>query len=78
MAHDLTIRAARAFIDGAFQPAEIVVDEGVIAEIRMPRGAPRGAVQVPDDAVLLPGLVDSHVHVNEPGRTEWEPSLIHI
>lgn len=72
MAHDLTIRAARAFIDGAFQPAEIVVDEGVIAEIRMPRGAPRGAVQVPDDAVLLPGLVDSHVHVNEPGRTEWE------
>jgi allantoinase len=24
------------------------------------------------DAVVLPGLVDSHVHVNEPGRTEWE------
>ncbi|HEV8321980.1 MAG TPA: amidohydrolase family protein [Myxococcota bacterium] len=24
------------------------------------------------DAVLMPGLVDSHVHVNEPGRTEWE------
>ena len=25
-----------------------------------------------DDEVLLPGLVDTHVHVNEPGRTEWE------
>ena len=24
------------------------------------------------DAVMLPGLVDSHVHINEPGRTEWE------
>src|SRR5271163_5275850 len=24
------------------------------------------------DAALLPGLVDSHVHINEPGRTEWE------
>ena len=24
------------------------------------------------DYVLLPGLVDSHVHINEPGRTEWE------
>ena len=24
------------------------------------------------DAVLMPGLVDSHVHINEPGRTEWE------
>ncbi|HEV7767296.1 MAG TPA: allantoinase AllB, partial [Thermoanaerobaculia bacterium] len=25
-----------------------------------------------DDLVIMPGLVDSHVHVNEPGRTEWE------
>ncbi|MGZ6874661.1 MAG: allantoinase AllB, partial [Blastococcus sp.] len=30
------------------------------------------AVTLADDEVLLPGLVDSHVHVNEPGRTEWE------
>ncbi|MGP9622082.1 MULTISPECIES: allantoinase AllB [unclassified Corynebacterium] len=29
-------------------------------------------VDVPDDQVLIPGLVDTHVHVNEPGRTEWE------
>jgi allantoinase len=29
-------------------------------------------VTLADDEVLLPGLVDSHVHVNEPGRTEWE------
>ena len=34
----------------------------------------RGAttVELADDEVLLPGLVDTHVHVNEPGRTEWE------
>ena len=30
------------------------------------------AVDLADDEVLLPGLVDTHVHVNEPGRTEWE------
>ena len=24
------------------------------------------------DLVIMPGVVDSHVHVNEPGRTEWE------
>ena len=29
-------------------------------------------VRLGDDEVLLPGLVDTHVHVNEPGRTEWE------
>ncbi|MGA8980909.1 MAG: allantoinase AllB, partial [Pedococcus sp.] len=29
-------------------------------------------VELADDEVLLPGLVDSHVHVNEPGRTDWE------
>lgn len=29
-------------------------------------------VRLADDEVLLPGLVDSHVHVNDPGRTEWE------
>ena len=29
-------------------------------------------VTLRDDEVLLPGLVDSHVHVNEPGRTAWE------
>src|SRR6202035_2329035 len=35
--------------------------------------APREALRHEfGDLVLLPGLVDSHVHVNEPGRTEWE------
>ena len=32
----------------------------------------RRVVELGNDVVLLPGLVDSHVHVNEPGRTEWE------
>jgi allantoinase len=32
----------------------------------------RRVVELGEDVVLLPGLVDSHVHVNEPGRTEWE------
>ena len=30
------------------------------------------SVELTDDEILLPGLVDTHVHVNEPGRTEWE------
>lgn len=68
------VRAARAFIDGAFVPAAVVVEDGRIADIvgATDRVARAGAQFVPDDAVLLPGLVDAHVHVNEPGRTEWE------
>ena len=70
----LVIRAARTFVDGRPQSAAVVIEDGRIADIvgALDRVAGADAVQVPDDAVLLPGLVDSHVHVNEPGRTEWE------
>ena len=61
--------------DGSFRPAAVVV-EGRPHRRRRRSARPRprtpGQALVPDDAVLLPGLVDSHVHVNEPGRTEWE------
>ena len=50
----------------------MVIREGSIADVVGYDAAPPDAVEVPDDQILLPGLVDSHVHVNEPGRTEWE------
>lgn len=70
----LVVRAGRAFIGGSFRPADVVVEYGRIVDILDPSPEVRGmrSAIVPDDAVLLPGLVDSHVHVNEPGRTEWE------
>ncbi len=40
------------------------------ARIRTRR--PPASCELADDEVLIPGLVDTHVHVNEPGRTEWE------
>ncbi len=50
-----------------------MVEEGRIASVRGWSAVP-GDARLHDfgDAVLLPGLVDSHVHINEPGRTEWE------
>ena len=53
------------------RPAAVVVAGGVIQSVaeRVPPGVP--VVDV-GDSVLMPGLVDTHVHVNEPGRTEWE------
>ncbi|MEW1975829.1 allantoinase AllB [Microbacterium profundi] len=71
--YDLVLRG-RALIDGAFVAAEIGVRGGRVAEIAA-AGTGLGAdtiVELAADEVLLPGLVDTHVHVNEPGRTEWE------
>jgi len=71
---EVLLRAARAVVGGAEVAASVRVRDGVVAGI----GAydePAGEAEVVElaaDEVLLPGLVDTHVHVNEPGRTEWE------
>jgi allantoinase len=55
------------------RPAAVVVEEGRIQSVRSIADTPPAAQLHPcGDLVLLPGLVDSHVHINEPGRTEWE------
>ncbi|MDJ0394423.1 allantoinase AllB [Rhodococcus sp. G-MC3] len=71
---DLLIRAPRAIVDGIEVPAAVGVRDGRIVFVG-PLDAAAEAdneVELGTDEVLLPGLVDTHVHVNEPGRTEWE------
>ena len=53
--------------------AAILVEGERIGNVVTPEQVPPGA-EVHDfgEAAILPGLVDSHVHINEPGRTEWE------
>ena len=69
------LRARRAVAGDSEVAATVAVSEGVVSAVG-PYDAPVPAgaevVTLPDDEVLLPGLVDTHVHVNEPGRTEWE------
>ncbi len=72
MTFDLVIRAASVLIDGEFRPAEVGVTDGVIAAVGPERLEGRQSVELVDDAVLIPGVVDTHVHINEPGRTDWE------
>jgi len=55
------------------RPAAVEVRDGVITAVHTYDARPASAtVRDAGDAVILPGVVDSHVHVNEPGRTEWE------
>lgn len=74
MAADVLLRAGRAVVDGRETAVAVRIHDGVVIALE-PYDAPaHGAtgVALADDEVLLPGLVDTHVHVNEPGRTDWE------
>jgi allantoinase len=67
------VRSRRAILPDGERAAAIHVVDGRITAVRDYDDVPPGAEVI--DAgphVLLPGLVDSHVHENEPGRTEWE------
>lgn len=75
---DLVIRARRVVTEDGVRPATVTVSRGLITDVGPYEPAPglpagRAAItDLADDEVLLPGLVDIHVHVNEPGRTSWE------
>jgi allantoinase len=72
--YDLVIRARRAVTPDGEGARAVGVSYGGVQAVK-PYDAPLTAdreVELGDDVVLLPGLVDTHVHVNEPGRTEWE------
>jgi len=51
----------------------VAIDDGKIVEI-LPASPPRKAIKTVDllGKAVMPGIVDGHVHLNEPGRTEWE------
>ena len=53
--------------------AAVLVEGEKIKAVVPVEQVPAGAqIQDFDDAAILPGLVDSHVHINDPGRAEWE------
>lgn len=66
----MSIVSSRVLIDGALREAAVVVEDGRIVDVA--ERPPAGPVDDHGDLVVMPALVDTHVHVNEPGRTEWE------
>ncbi len=72
---DVVVRARRVVLPEGQRPAAVHVRDGRITAVTGfddVGGAGGDVSTLGDDEVLIPGLVDSHVHVNEPGRTEWE------
>ena len=71
---DLVVRAERVLLEGGLRSAAVAVADGRIVEIGAVDAvfpASVAEVLMPTNAVLLPGFVDTHVHINEPG-TDWE------
>jgi allantoinase len=66
--------ARRVITPKEIRPAAILVEGERIQAIVSIDQVPTYGYKIHDfgDAAILPGLVDSHVHINEPGRTEWE------
>jgi allantoinase len=70
---DLVLRGHHVVLPHSLGPAAVRVRDGVIAEVAGYDEVPADAVPIEiGDAVLMPGLVDTHVHVNDPGRADWE------
>ncbi|HEX3462324.1 MAG TPA: allantoinase AllB [Acidimicrobiales bacterium] len=73
MTVDLTVTGGLVLDGGLVRPADVVVDDGRIAAVVPPGEAPTAHQTIEADGLhVLPGLVDAHVHFDEPGRADWE------
>jgi len=72
--YELAIRARRAVTPDGVRPVTVAVRAGRIAALAGFADTLDAAQleELPSEQILLPGLVDTHVHVNEPGRADWE------
>ena len=68
------LQSSRVVTPDGIRPAAIHVGDGRISRLsdRVEGDTPAADVLDAGDLVVMPGLVDTHVHVNEPGRTDWE------
>lgn len=67
-----SIFSRRVILPSSVEPARITIENGIIASVETTGSPGNDGTEDFGDLVIMPGLIDSHVHINEPGRTEWE------
>jgi allantoinase len=70
------LRSRRVVTPHREQDATVVIEDGIITAVHPGSSLPSRLSQIPTEDLgtlaLLPGLIDAHTHINEPGRTDWE------
>src|SRR6185503_4399138 len=71
---NLVIRGPRVVLPDSIVPASIHIVDNTIVAVGSYDSVPEGCelVEANEASLVMAGLVDTHVHINEPGRTEWE------
>src|ERR1041385_3220194 len=70
---ELVIRGRRVVTEHGTEPASVHITHSYISSISIYEDVPAGAELIEAfDSIVMPGLTDTHVHVNEPGRSDWE------
>ena len=69
----LVVRSQRIVLPDGVRPATVLIRDGRIVSIGEFSDRPAGVPEMDvGAAVVFPGLVDTHVHINDPGRADWE------
>ena len=69
MINKRAIYSNRCWLDGKLQPATLCIENNTISSIHHHK---IDSAEDVGDNILMPGIIDAHVHINEPGRTDWE------
>ena len=72
MSFDVVIRGAVVVAGGTRSRVDVGVRDGLIASLEPELGGPATEAIDADGLYLMPGVIDGHVHMNEPGRADWE------
>src|SRR4051794_30545978 len=72
MTYDLIVRGARIVRPDGVEFGDVAVADGVIAAIGPEVEGDAAEELAAGGRLLLPGAVDAHVHLNDPGRADWE------
>ncbi len=69
MSNSKKIFSNNCWFEGKLQPATVCFEDGIITAVSSDKLIDAEEV---GDNILMPGVIDVHVHINEPGRTDWE------